>query len=147
MKKKKVKKLGLAEWEATFYENIDDAKDWSDKKCFEHTLKKYSGLPKTVLKQYGLHKDMGTIHPLNEDRPSFTFTIATCALCKKYYKSRAKIPCKKCPLYRDGNGCESGNSSWRAMVLSDKHTPMLQAMRKMIKQCDTLGNWQGDSDD
>jgi len=43
----------VLEWKEKFYKPVKDAKQWTDKHCFQHTLKKYLGVAKEARKKFG----------------------------------------------------------------------------------------------
>lgn len=148
--KKMIKSIG--QWKKLFYSSVKDAKQWTDKQCFEHILKKYSGVTKKIVQQrfvYPLCFSTREVYisGLNKKhKKPFEFNDTTCSLCKKYINHKVasyKDQCDNCPLAISGNRCGANmKNPWGVFVRQNNPEPMIAMMKKMISQCDSKGKWK-----
>lgn len=140
-------KPGLKSWLKAFYKPITKARTWSDKKCFEHTLKKYEGTTPKVLTKYKLRRDTAVLEDVSHDFAAFNHD--SCSLCKKYYNYLANNPCtnnpcKGCPIDTSGVRCGVlSKNPYSVFVSTGNPKPMIELMKKLISQCNKKGQWIG----
>ena len=146
-----VVKPGIRSWVKDNYTPTKGAAKWTDKECFEHTLKKYQATTAETLAKYQLKKDGPTLaavadssrplHLLPEDK-KFVFDHANCSLCAKYYYRIDS--CSSCPLGRIKKTCgKTHKDPYSVFIERDNPEPMILLMEKLIAQCDKKGNWRG----
>lgn len=137
-------------WQEEFCPKPVKAKTWTDKQCFEHTIKKYQGAMAKALKKHGLQKAGNFLIPIDLGDPDpydistserCNFNEKSCALCTKYLNRRYKNKCSKCPLSLAGKECGNDDSPYDYFCDNDNPQPMIRTMKKMITQCDKKGNW------
>lgn len=130
--------MSLIDWEKKYYKSVEGAKDWTDKKCAEHTLKKYRGVKK--VKDYDLILEDSELHLKGTDH-FFVFGSHTCSFCEKYYKENNKKPCRNCPLHKEKNNCDIDNSAYDLFTKENDPNPMIKLMKTIISKCDTEGKY------
>lgn len=140
--------MGLQDWKGAFYSDVEGAKGWTDKQCFEHTLKKYKGLKKENLNKYGVQLSGAVVR--RDQSEEFFLGTDTCSLCTKYYgieDDTVENECSICPLDQAGYGCftndedEDHKNLWAKMYDENDPTEMIQQMKKMIGECAENGEW------
>ncbi len=135
-------KPGLKSWLKAFFRPVTKASTWSDKKCFEHALKKYEGALPRVRNEYKLRR-IGTALA-DDSNDLFSFNHASCSLCKKYHIYHAHNPCKGCPIDMSGVRCAIGpRDPYSVFHKKGDPKPMIKLMEKLISQCDKKGEWVG----
>lgn len=138
----------IGQWKKLFYSSVKDAKQWTDKQCFEHIIKKYSGVTKEVLSQfvYPLNFGCREVYISGSNAKPFEFNDATCSLCKKYINHKAETyvdQCDACPLAISGNRCGANmKNPWGKFVHQNNPEPMIEMMKKMISECNRKGEWK-----
>lgn len=94
-------KKNLLDWIKEFYPEDPDA-EWSDEKCVEHALRKWTGLRPETLAKYGLAKAHHSIYDEKGNR--FIIDNETCACCVRaddlYLQDRHTDHCgsDNCPI-------------------------------------------------
>lgn len=134
-------KPGLKSWLKAFYRPVTKASTWSDKKCFEHTLKKYEGTLPKVLTKYKLRRVAASL--ADDSHDLFPFNHGSCSLCEKYYRHHGGNPCRGCPIEINGVKCAVGSDPYSVFAKRGNPKPMIKLMKELISQCDKRGRWVG----
>jgi hypothetical protein len=139
--------MSLRSWKKEFYKPIQGVRDyrthpknWTDQQCFEHTLKKYSGLLPENLVKHSVSLLRGDVSEGSSSGPIFEFDGNSCALCKKFAPDQPG--CDKCPLFKSGYGCNTDKSLWKTMMKLGNPRPMIKHMKKLIAECTSTGRWR-----
>lgn len=144
--------MSLQTWEEEFYTSMLDAKEWTDKQCFEHTLTKYQGLKKENLAKHDVTLSRAHVGSGYVNSEKFFVGTSNCALCQKYYDREQeddddpRTPCKKCPLdkaaygcFNDSDGTHKSFNLWDIMYVKNDPKPMIKQMKEMIAECNNKG--------
>jgi len=101
----------------------------SDIECVQHSLNKWRGLTKNILRKYGLVAN-GCV--IEDDRFVFYVDSSSCALCQKYIEKRNT--CIGCPLFKQlGKPCEaSSDSPYTVFRREANPLPMIDALEKTL---------------
>lgn len=118
------------EWLKKYYGNIDNIQP---EDALNHSIRKWRGLQKDVLTQFGLHQGYGYNNDVifdSENNKVITVDADSCALCKCYLDTSN---CLDCPLYKFlGNkflGKRCDRQSVYQDFINDKNAkPMLDAL-------------------
>lgn len=123
--------MSISSWNRSYYTSVKNSSKWTDKKCFQRTLRKYKGFRKE-----NQNKHQVKIYLLAMDGSS------SCSLCLKYFGTNPNLKdCEPCPLFQAGLECNKPNSPWRRLQDSDNPEPMIKQMETMIEQCNRNGKW------
>lgn len=100
--------MNFDDWKNKYYPVPADIKTLdSDIKKIEHSIIKWSGAKKDVLKDYSLKYDDHFIFD-DDDCEEMVFALDTCALCVKYGVTCTSIDGVPCPIVRaTGSNCDS----------------------------------------
>ena len=101
----------------------------SDIECVQHSLNKWRGLTKNILRKYGL---VANGQEIQGDSFVFYVDSISCALCQKYIEQRNI--CIVCPLFKQlGKPCESGGDSPYTVFQREANPlPMIEALEKTL---------------
>lgn len=128
--------MNLKDWLKEYYpqkvtKKLVKSMTW--KQAVEHSLRKWRGLRKEVLKKYGLEKDRTEI---SDGKSYIVINYKTCALCKKSSDPRndGVINCDLCPLPRvlGYNPCTDPGPYTKFGWDGDAN-PMIRALEKTLK--------------
>ncbi len=122
-------KTGLAAWKKVYYKQ--DAKNVSKKNALSHSILKWRGLLKGVLKKFKLHLDGRAL--FDDDTNRISVDGDTCALCTHYLDFSNN--CAYCPLHKlCGCRCDQGRNPYHEFIIGGNALPMLRLLRKAEKQ-------------
>lgn len=131
------KKPGFEEWKKLYYPT--PASKCKKKDAVAHSLRKWEGLKKTVLKKFDLQANRGTLQEVMWDGylGNIVFDVDgyTCALCLWHAGNK----CYGCPLATAlGYPCDDDTGDLAGPFDIFKDTgdamPMIRALRKAMKQ-------------
>lgn len=120
----------LAKWKKEYYPS--PASRSSKHRAAEHSLRKWLGMRKGVLKKHGLTKfDLNDAHLDGS---------GSCALCHHFYTGSFSDPCATCPLaiVRGGVACDSAREDeerapYYMYVKYGDAGPMIKWLRRAVK--------------
>ncbi len=125
--------MSLATWKKEFYRT--PASRISKKGALAHSLRKWLGLYKSVLKKHGLECQDYEI--VDERDRALEISANSCALCGYFYNDDSGCP--KCPLtialdhHCNWPDPDTEFSIWHDWHRNSNPRPMIAALRKAIK--------------
>jgi len=131
--------MSLETWKAEFYPV--PACDVKKKEALAHSLRKWDGLTKPILRKHGLVKEYDRI---SDGVFGMDIDARSCALCEWFLGPiwSDQKPCLKCPLYkaRGGKSCDHDTGGAMApysqFTHNDNPHPMIRLIKKAIEQKD-----------
>lgn len=124
--------MSLSAWIKKYYSVKADSPDLAtDKQRLQHSLRKWIGLRRGILKRHRLTVVSATVH----DSKGNTFVISsgTCALCEEHLSNTG---CGKCPLVKvRGHDCGSGDRSPYSVFYSKSDPePMIALIKAAMEK-------------
>jgi len=123
--------MSLKSWKKIYYPV--PAKKVSKRNAIAHSLRKWQGLFRSILREHGLRRDGVDIVGCKGEGTTFGVGADNCALCARYIStvSDEHRRCAECPLLEfTGEGCRDGQ--WTAFSLCGNPRPMIKALKKAL---------------
>ena len=124
-------------WEDEYYPTPASEATSTELEAARHSLKKWQGMDESILKDYGLVGQFGSLwHESGEKVLDIDRT--SCALCLIH-----KSDCNKCILYISGSGCDTASSPYREWGKFNDHIPMVEALESCVANLEESGGNDG----